>query len=285
MNRSIKLALIVFTLALVASPAISMAQGNGNGNAGTNPNAGPTKGGPAATTTAVSAPTIIAGADGTVTASVTAASGTPAGSVTLVVDSSSTFTGTLDTNGRVSFVVPHPSAGSHTLSAAYGGSSTYAASSVLSALQAVAITVVPPEAFIGAMSASSIASFIGSATPDNWTKLAYTANVQNTNPSLFNMGADGSLVINKSGVISVSATISTTPNSAAANTAMQIQLNTQPMVQAWNVNPGPPNTVIASLNVAVNAGDTLTFLAIPSQIASMPVGTQYEVLSVSWQSR
>ncbi len=70
------------------------------------------------TTTAISAPTVQYGADGSVTVKVSSAAGMPGGSVLLSVDGQTARMQTLN-NGSTSFTILKPSAGSHTLDAAY----------------------------------------------------------------------------------------------------------------------------------------------------------------------
>src|SRR5262249_3604965 len=85
-----------------------------------------------ATTTSVSsAPTITYGAHGMVTVTVSAASGTPTGSLSLTVDGTSTFNYTLVSgdSGSHTFDVGALNAGSHSLSASYAGSGSFLASS------------------------------------------------------------------------------------------------------------------------------------------------------------
>ena len=62
------------------------------------------------------------------TISVTSASGTPTGSVTLTVDSNAPITETLAANGTYVYTTSFTTTGAHTIVAAYAGNSTYAAS-------------------------------------------------------------------------------------------------------------------------------------------------------------
>jgi subtilase family serine protease len=83
-----------------------------------------------ATTTTItassSAPNV--GASDTFTITVTGASGTPTGSVTLTVDTNTPITETLSSNGTFVYSTSFSTAGSHTILAAYVANSTYAAS-------------------------------------------------------------------------------------------------------------------------------------------------------------
>jgi predicted small lipoprotein YifL len=84
--------------------------------------------GAGATTMKLSAPGITYGTDGSVTATVSSVTGTPAGNVSLSVDGGTATTQGLD-NGSSTFTIPNPSAGSHTLNAAYAAQGNFGASS------------------------------------------------------------------------------------------------------------------------------------------------------------
>jgi hypothetical protein len=90
----------------------------------------------AATTTAISAPTVAYNANGGVTVTVTSAAGPPSGSVSLTVDGDSAhpLTATLDGTGKAVFTLTSPSAATHTLSASYAAQGNYAASSASGSL-------------------------------------------------------------------------------------------------------------------------------------------------------
>jgi hypothetical protein len=67
-------------------------------------------------------------ANDTFTVTVTSASGTPTGSVTITVDSNAPVTETLDSNGTFVYTTSFATVGSHTILAAYVADSTYATS-------------------------------------------------------------------------------------------------------------------------------------------------------------
>ena len=81
-----------------------------------------------ATTTTITAPTVTYGTDGSVTVTVSSAAGTPTGDVSLSVDGGAATTQGL-INGSTTYTIPSPSAGSHTLSAAYAAQGNFGASS------------------------------------------------------------------------------------------------------------------------------------------------------------
>ncbi|HYH65139.1 MAG TPA: MBG domain-containing protein, partial [Urbifossiella sp.] len=85
------------------------------------------------TTTAVSAPAITYGAAGAVTVTVGSTLGTPDGTIQLIVDGTSTYTGTLSA-GAHTFAVGVLGAGTHTLSANYLGSATWQPSTTAGSL-------------------------------------------------------------------------------------------------------------------------------------------------------
>ena len=82
----------------------------------------------AATTTTITAPQVIVGTDGSVTVKVSSAAGTPSGNVSLSVDNGAATTQGLIA-GSTTFTIPGPSAGSHTLNAAYAAQGNFGASS------------------------------------------------------------------------------------------------------------------------------------------------------------
>ena len=85
---------------------------------GSGPASGTLGVGSGATTVTISAPTINSGANGAVTVTVSSLSGTPTGTVSLIVDGGAPTTQTL-ASGSSLFTISVPSAGSHTLSATY----------------------------------------------------------------------------------------------------------------------------------------------------------------------
>jgi hypothetical protein len=110
-----------------------------------------------ATTTALtaSATTATSGTSLTFTATVTPASGTttPTGTITFNDGSTALGTGTLDGTGKATFVTTTLTVGSHTITAAYGGAATFAAST--STGLAIVITS-PTQDFTLALSPTSV---------------------------------------------------------------------------------------------------------------------------------
>jgi FtsP/CotA-like multicopper oxidase with cupredoxin domain len=130
----------------------------------------------ASTAASISAPTIIYGQDGVVTVSVASPQVTPVpGTVTLSVDGGAPLSAAL-ASGSATFTLTAPSAGSHTLSAAFAAQGGFTASSATGTL-----TVTPAALTITASSAAmtyggavpaitpSYASFVLGQTPANLT--------------------------------------------------------------------------------------------------------------------
>jgi len=97
------------------------------GNFGASSASGTLGVGQGATAMSLIAPTITYGANGSVTVTVSSASGTPIGDVSLSVDGGSATTQGLIA-GSTTFTIPSPSAGSHTLNAVYAAQDTFGAS-------------------------------------------------------------------------------------------------------------------------------------------------------------
>ncbi|NQW99824.1 Ig-like domain repeat protein, partial [bacterium] len=114
--------------------------GNGNFNASTSPALSQViTNSIAATTTVLASDTNPSnpGAPVTLTASVTSAAGIPAGAVTFFDGSNSLGTATLDGSGIATLVTTVLTTGSHSLTASYGGSSTFAVSTSAALSQTV----------------------------------------------------------------------------------------------------------------------------------------------------
>jgi hypothetical protein len=86
-----------------------------------------------ATTTMPSAPSVTYGQNGSVTVTVSSASGTPTGTVTLTVDSGTPLSNTL-AGGMATFTISGLNAGVHNLAANYAAQGTFAAGSATGAL-------------------------------------------------------------------------------------------------------------------------------------------------------
>jgi len=87
----------------------------------------------ASTTTMINAPAVTYGEDGSVTVTVSSSVGTPTGNVSLSVDNGAALTQGL-INGSTTFTIPGPSAGTHTLNAAYASQGNFGASSASGSL-------------------------------------------------------------------------------------------------------------------------------------------------------
>jgi N-acetylneuraminic acid mutarotase len=98
---------------------------------------------PAATTTAISAPTVSYGSYGLVTVTVTSNAGIPTGTVSLSVDGGPPITQTLDASGSFTFTLTGLTVGIHNLAASYLPTGNFAASSATGTLTVnpVAVTV------------------------------------------------------------------------------------------------------------------------------------------------
>lgn len=116
------------------------------------------------TSTALTASPASVSAGGTVTltATVTGTGGTPTGTVTFLEGATSLGTGTLGASGSATFTTTTLSAGSHSLTARYGGDSTFAAST--STASSVTVAAAAADFAFTASPASATASAGGSAT-------------------------------------------------------------------------------------------------------------------------
>ncbi len=97
-----------------------------------------------ATTMTLSAPTVTYSTNGSVTVTVSSPTGTPTGGVSLIVDNGAATTQGL-INGFTTFTITSPSAGTHTLFAAYAAQGNFGASSTSGALlvnQAATTTII-----------------------------------------------------------------------------------------------------------------------------------------------
>jgi hypothetical protein len=83
---------------------------------------------PLPTTTTISAPMAVIPNNATVTVTVSASGATPTGSVSLIVDGGTAMTQTLS-NGKATFTITAPTAGSHTVAAIYTGNEFFLQSS------------------------------------------------------------------------------------------------------------------------------------------------------------
>ena len=111
------------------------------GNFGASSASGTLGVGVGATTMMLSAPTVTYGANGIVTATVSSASGTPTGGMSLSVDGRAATTQAL-INGSTAFTITKPSVGTHTLNAAYAAQGNFGASSASGTLTVSQATAV-----------------------------------------------------------------------------------------------------------------------------------------------
>ena len=122
----------------------------------------------AATTTTITAPQMIVGTDGSVTVRVSSAAGTPSGNVSLSVDNGAATTQGLIA-GSTTFTIPGPSAGSHTLNAAYAAQGNFGASSASGTLGvgpgATAMSLTAPAVTYGADGSVTVTVSAGSLIP------------------------------------------------------------------------------------------------------------------------
>jgi FtsP/CotA-like multicopper oxidase with cupredoxin domain len=162
-----------------------------------------------------SASAIAPGATETFTATVTGGSGTPTGSVTFSNGSTSLGSATLNSSGVATFSTTSLPAGTNSITAVYGGDSTYSGST--SSAVTVTVGTAPsisgvnanygaPGATItitgtnfGASQASSTVTFSGiKATISSWTSTKIAALV----PSTVTTGTTGSLIVTVGGIAS-----------------------------------------------------------------------------------
>jgi hypothetical protein len=118
---------------------------------------------PSATSLSASATSITAGASVTLTAAVSGAGGTPTGTVTFSDGGTQLGTGTLNSSGQAAYSTSSLAVGTHSLTAAYGGDTNFAASTS----SAVSVTVtapVPPDFTISLSTATASVNPGGTAT-------------------------------------------------------------------------------------------------------------------------
>ena len=138
------------------------------GNFGASSASGTLGVGVGATTMTLSAPTVTYGANGIVTVTVSSASGTPTGNVSLSVDGGAATTQGL-INGSTAFTITSPSAGTHTLNATYAAQDAFGASSASGTLNvnraATTTTITAPSVTYGANGIVTVTVSSATATP------------------------------------------------------------------------------------------------------------------------
>ena len=185
--------------------------------------------GPAATTTTLtaSAATIAAGSSVTFTAQVTpTGSGTPTGTVTFLNGTTSLGTGTLNAGGQATYSTSSLAAGSYSVTATYGGDTTFAASTS----SAVALTVTGAGVgsdFTLAASVGKLTIAAGKSGTDTITVTPMSGFNQATSFACSGLPAAAACSFSPASV---------TPNGAAASSTMTI---TTAAASGRNVNPWP----------------------------------------------
>ena len=138
------------------------------GNFGASSASGTLGVGVGATTMTLSAPTVTYGANGIVTVTVSSATGTPTGNVSLTIDGGTAVVQEL-TGGSTTFTIPSPSAGSHTLNAAYAAQGAFGASSASGTLivnqASTTTTITAPAVTYGANGIVTVTVSSATGTP------------------------------------------------------------------------------------------------------------------------
>lgn len=128
---------------------------------------------------------------------------------------------------------------------------------------------------------TNASDFTGSSSTTA-TNLKYTDLKQNSNSSVFSMNnSTGELTILKAGVVNLSAQFDFINSSGSGWTIMDISWNGTLQTRPLASNTGTWATIQGHLTVKVSAGDTISFIAVPSQIDNMDNGI-YSTLSVQW---
>ena len=137
----------------------------------------------AATTTTLTAPSVMYGSNGIVTVTVSSATGTPTGNVSLSVDGAAATTQGL-INGSTTFTISSPSAGSHTLNAAYAVQGNFGASSASGSLDvgvgATTMTLSAPTVTYGANGSVTVTVSSATGTPTGNVSLSVDGGVATT---------------------------------------------------------------------------------------------------------
>ena len=122
----------------------------------------------APTTMTLSAPAVTYGADGIVTVTVSSATGTPTGNVSLTIDGGTAVVQDL-TGGSTTYTIPTPTGGSHTLNAAYAAQGNFGASSASGTLGvglgATTMTLSAPTVTYGANGIVTVTVSSATGTP------------------------------------------------------------------------------------------------------------------------
>ena len=145
------------------------------GNFGASSASGTLGVGPGATTMTLSAPTVTYGANGIVTVTVSSATGTPTGNVSLSVDGGTAVVQDL-IGGSTAFTIPSPSAGSYTLNAVYAAQGIFGASSASGTLivnqASTTTTITAPSVTYGADGIVTVTVSSATGTPTGIVSLS-----------------------------------------------------------------------------------------------------------------
>ena len=155
------------------------------GNFGASSASGTLGVGPGATTMTLSAPTVTYGANGIVTVTVSSATGTPTGNVSLSVDGGIAVVQDL-IGGSAAFTIPSPGVGSYTLSATYAAQGTFGASSasgtliVNQASASTTTTITAPSVTYGADGIVTVTVSSATGTPTGIVSLSIDSGAAKT---------------------------------------------------------------------------------------------------------
>ena len=234
---------------------------------------------PAATTTALtaSATSSVFGQSVTLTASVTSAGGTPTGTVTFFEDGAVAGTAPVNANGVATLTVA-PGVGSHSLTAAFGGTSAFAASTSAAVTEIVrkAATTTALSASVSSVSANHTVTFtatIAAVAPGAGTPTG-TVTFKDGNVVLgtATVGAGGKATLSASfsatGSHTITAVYSGDGNFVGSSSSALTE-------QVTAASPAATTTAfVASANPA-RVGRTVTFTATVSGLAGKgtPTGT------------
>jgi Bacterial Ig-like domain (group 3)/FG-GAP-like repeat len=232
----------------------------------------------ATTTTLIAHPDVLnVGQSSTLTATVMAANGTtPTGTVNFINGASSLGTATLNSSGVATLTLT-PALGTYSITASYGGSSTYAAS-----------TSSPPVA-VSVVIASTTTELAANALSLLVTKpLTLTATVQassgptptglvtfnNTNPKTGAVQPLDSAPLNASGVASVTLTpqVGDYVISASYAGSKSDATSISPQIEVA-VNPAPTTTVLEATPSPASLGQMVSLTATVSSAIGAPTGT------------
>jgi len=194
---------------------------------------------PTTTTVTAAPPSPVApGTSVSFTATVSASGSTPTGSVTFSDGATALGTATLDSTGTATYSTNSLSVGVHTITAAYGGNSTFAAST--SPALAFTVTAPAPSFTIAANPTS------GSVTAGNSTTTTITVTPTNGFNSAVSFACTG---LPAGGTCTTNPTTVTPNGTAAATTVLTIATTTQSGALALPWRPGSRSGGVATVAV------------------------------------